>query len=124
MLKPQNSLRKEHEDVHFCAAAVKHLKELCELMGKDAVFAMSQDDNAQVPLGKTACKVQQKVVMSMKFLKLAQDHDYVAGPGHNMVPSVYAGLEFKDKKLSYSGPTYIAVRSGKHVGSSAETLRS
>jgi len=43
----------------------------------------------------------------------------IAGSKHKLIPSVYAGLVIKEQKLSYSGPTYIAIRSGKHDSSSA-----
>ncbi len=33
--------------------------------------------------------------------------------------SVYAALLINDSRVSYSGPTYIAIRSGKHDTSTA-----
>lgn len=48
----------------------------------------------------------------------------VAG-GHKLIPSVYVGIEIKPgdmgnhSAVTYSGPTFIAVRSGKHSSSTA-----
>ena len=55
------------------------------------------------------------------------DHDFVKATKHKLTPSVYAGCEIrsvtakKDPELSYSGPTYISIRSGKHESSTAYT---
>lgn len=44
---------------------------------------------------------------------------------HKLIPSVYAMMEVNDsmqgnkEAVTYSGPTYIAVRSGKHCSSTA-----
>ncbi|CAF4403449.1 unnamed protein product, partial [Adineta steineri] len=40
---------------------------------------------------------------------------------HKQIPSVYGILVFKNQQLSYSGSTYIVVRSGKHDYSTAFT---
>ena len=45
--------------------------------------------------------------------------------GHKLIPSVYAGIQIQPNGLrnpeavGYSGPTYIAIRSGKHSSSTA-----
>ena len=50
------------------------------------------------------------------------DHDFVVGGKHNLIPSVYANCEVTpDGKVSYSGDTIINIRSGKHDNSSAYT---
>ena len=55
------------------------------------------------------------------------DHDFVKATQHKLCPSVYAGCEIRptsargDPEITYSGPTYIAVRSGKHESSTAYT---
>jgi len=44
---------------------------------------------------------------------------------HKLIPSVYAGIQIngdgfgKPEAVTYSGPTYIAIRSGKHASSSS-----
>ena len=50
------------------------------------------------------------------------DHDFVVGGRHNLIPSVYAVCEITSEgKVSYSGDTFIKIRSGKHDSSSAYT---
>lgn len=51
------------------------------------------------------------------------DRDWVVAGGHKLIPSVYAGIIIKSSEMgirsavTYSGPTFIAVRSGKHTSS-------
>lgn len=53
------------------------------------------------------------------------DHDWVVAERHKLIPTVYAMMEVKDgmkgnkEAVTYSGPTYIAIRSGKHCSSTA-----
>ncbi|KAF2901473.1 hypothetical protein ILUMI_04711 [Ignelater luminosus] len=54
LIRPSNSLRKEHEDTHFCAGQIKHIRDLAELLGPQAVNVLSVDDKARVPLGLPA----------------------------------------------------------------------
>ena len=50
------------------------------------------------------------------------DHDFVVGGRHNLIPSVYAVCEVTSEgKVSYSGDTHISIRSDKHDKSSAYT---
>ena len=55
------------------------------------------------------------------------DHDWVIAARHKLIPSVYAGIIIKPdmmgrpEAVSYSGPTYISIRSGKHSSSTADT---
>ena len=52
------------------------------------------------------------------------DYDFVKATKHKLTPSMYASCEFCATSLkvipemSYSGPTYIAICSGKHDSSS------
>lgn len=79
------------------------------------------------PSEKTAAKVQAPVLMHVEYRVRLDDHDFVVGERHQLTPSVYAGIVIQEDRIgskeavSYSGPTYIAVRSGKHSGSSAST---
>ena len=53
------------------------------------------------------------------------DHDFIKATKNKLTPSVYAECEirspsaFADSKISYSGPTYVTIRSGKHDSSKA-----
>ena len=49
------------------------------------------------------------------------DHNFPIGERHKLIPSIYASCLMKDGKIGYGGPTYIAIRSGKHDSSTAKT---
>ena len=99
------------------------MKDLAEFLGPDSVFFISQDDKARVPLGLPASNKQVRIAMHLQYIIHLPDHDWVVGERHKLIPSVYAACEIKDK-LTCNGPTYIAVRSGKHDHSnSASHLR-
>ena len=59
--------------------------------------------------------------MHLDYKVSLPDHDWVIATKHKLIPSVYAPLLIDDDKVKYSGPTYIAIRSGKHDSSSATT---
>ena len=63
--------------------------------------------------------------MNMEYQVKLPDHDFVIANGHKLTPSVIAGLQIESDKivgaLTSSGPTYIAIRSGKHDSSIAAT---
>ena len=84
------------------------------------MFVLSQDDKARVPLGLPAAKEQAPILMHMEYRIELPDHDWVVAQKHKLIPSVYAGLKMESSgKIQYSGPTFIAVRSGKHDKSTA-----
>lgn len=61
--------------------------------------------------------------MHLEYQVTLPDHDYVIAPNHKLIPSVIGSMEIKKNCLSpdaitYSGATYIAIRSAKHCGSS------
>ena len=61
----------------------------------------------------------------MEYQVTLSDHDFVVGSKHKVIPSVIGDMKVVKSKdltndtVSYSGPTYIAIRSTKHSGSSA-----
>jgi hypothetical protein len=118
LLRPQNSAHREHEDGHFAATTISHLKDLCVLFGGQAVCFLSQDDKARVPLALPAASKQAPILMNVQYRVKLPDHDWMVGPRHKFIPSVYAFCEIKET-VSYSGPTFIAIRSGKHDSSTA-----
>ena len=84
-----------------------------ELIGINQIFFLSQDDKARVPIGVTAANLQAPLLMRMEYKVSLPDHDFVVGEGHKLIPSVYAACDISHQhKVTYSGPTYIAVRSG------------
>ncbi|XP_065654290.1 uncharacterized protein LOC136080871 [Hydra vulgaris] len=63
--------------------------------------------------------------MHYEYQVTLPDHDWVVAAKHKPIPSVYVGITIKKDGLgktdavTYSGPTYIAVRLGKHASSTA-----
>lgn len=79
----------------------------------------------RVAIGITAANVQAPMLMHMQYRVKLPDHDWVVAAGHKLIPSVYAGIAVDRNGLGmpgavgYSGPTYVAIRSGKHFSSTA-----
>ncbi|CAM4979531.1 unnamed protein product [Rotaria socialis] len=119
LVRAQNMGRKKHIDSHFSAATINYLKDLANLFGSSSTLVISQDDKARVPLGLPAAKTQAPILMHLEYRIQLPDHDFVLADRHKLIPSVYAGLDFKNGSLSYSGPTFISIRSGKHDSSTA-----
>ncbi|KAG5878925.1 hypothetical protein JTB14_034434 [Gonioctena quinquepunctata] len=100
---------------------------IASILGPDQVFFISQDDKAWVPIGVTAANKQAPLLMHMEYRIKLPDHDWVIAERHKLIPSVYAGIKITSSMLGqpqavgYSGPTYIAIRSGKHSSSTANT---
>ena len=125
LTKASNTQRKKHADANFAFASFGYVHEICSWFGPEVVSFISVDDKARVPLGITAAKSQAPIVMHMDYKIRLPDHDFAIAERHKLIPSVYAACEikpntFKDA-LTYSGPTYIAIRSGKHDTSNAFT---
>lgn len=127
LIRAQNSLHKDHKDAKFAAATISNLNELASFLGHDDVALISQDDKCRVPIGITAAKAQAPILMHMQYRVSLPDHDWIVGEKHKLIPSVYAGLVIREngygskETVSYSGPTYISIRSGKHSSSTAKT---
>ena len=115
LCKAQNDLRKPHMDGHFAMASVKHANELAAMFSAENVFYLSQDDKARVPIGLPVSQRQTALLMHVEYKVKLPDHTFPIGEKHKLIPSVYAScLKNKDGSIGYSGPTYIAIRSGKH----------
>ena len=62
------------------------------------------------------------MLMSMRARVRISDHDFPVGSRHLLVPSVMAHCEINlQSGVTYSGDTYIGIRSSKHNNSSAFT---
>lgn len=125
LLKAQNDFHAKHIDTQFCTATLRHLEELSSLLGPSEVCFLSQDDKSRVPIGITAANKQSPLLMHVEYRVSLPDHDWVIAARHKLIPSVYAGIQIKPNGLGtreavgYTGPTYIAIRSGKHSSSTA-----
>lgn len=121
LIKPSNTLRKRHEDRSFAKSVFEMAEEFATLFDPDSVFYLSQDDKARVPLGLPVSKKQTALVMHVDYRVTLPDHDFPIGEKHKLIPSVYAACNVKDEKVTFSGPTYIAIRSARHDKSTAKT---
>jgi hypothetical protein len=125
LIRAQNDHHTKHIDGLFCTATIRHLEELASILGPNEVCFVSQDDKARVPIGLTAANKQSPLLMHVEYRVSLPDHDWVVAAGHKLIPSVYAGIQIQCNGLGnreavgYSGPTYIAIRSGKHSSSTA-----
>ena len=67
------------------------------------------------------------MLMHMEYQVTLPDHEFVVAPKHKLIPSVIGDMKLvKNKDLAndavtYSGATYIGIRSVKHSASSAFT---
>ena len=119
--RPKNDLRKKHPDGDFAMASVMFTRELANLFGDNHVFFLSQDDKTRVLLGLPISKKQTAILMHLECKVTLPDHDFPIGEKHELIPSVYAACLKKDGEVSYNGPTFISIRSGKHDKSCAKT---
>ena len=120
LIRPQNDLRKKHPDRIFAAETSKAADAIAAFLGPEACIHASQDDKSSVPIGRTAAKKQAPLLMSMRVRVRLPDHDFVVGSRHLLVPSVIAHCRIDPGQgVTYTGETYIAVRSSKHNNSSA-----
>ena len=125
--KAKKTLRNRHDDANFTFATKRYMQDIASLLGQENVFALSVDDKAKVPIGVTAATKQSPLIIHMTHEIRLPDHDFVKATKHKLTPSVYAACEIhatsskSDPEISYSGPTYIAIRSGKTDSSAAYT---
>jgi hypothetical protein len=125
LLKASNDQHQNHADGIFCTTTIRHLEQIASMLGPKEVIFMSQDDKARVSIGVTAAVKQKQMLMHLQYRVSLPDHDWVKASKHKLIPSVYGLMEIQENGLgnpqsvSYSGPTYIAVRSGKHSTSTA-----
>ena len=60
----------------------------------------------------------------MEYKVILPDHDDVVASQHKLIPSVIGDMQVRENEffgdaVTYFGPTYCAIRSAKHSGSSA-----
>ncbi|GBP81709.1 Probable uridine nucleosidase 2 [Eumeta japonica] len=127
LARATNDEHKSHPDGKFCTASIRAIESLASMLGPAQVFFLSQDDKARIPIGKTAVEKQAPFLMHMEYRVRLPDHDWVVAEKHKLISTVYAGIEIntdgmgRPEVVTYSGPTYVAIRSGKHSSSSART---
>ncbi|CAH1113118.1 unnamed protein product [Psylliodes chrysocephalus] len=109
--------------IQNAVAQKKHRDEnIAPILGPHQVFSI-----ARVPIGVTAANKQASLLMHMEYRIKLPDHDWVIAERHKLIPSIYPGIKITSSMLGqpqavgYFGPTYIAIRSGKHSSSTANT---
>lgn len=111
----------------FTYVLYRSLEHIISTLGSSQVIVISQDDKSRVPIGLAAANKQAPILMHLDYKIRLPDHDWVIAPQCKLIPSVYAGINIKDGKIgdpntvTYSGPTYIAIRSAKHSSSTASS---
>ena len=120
LTRPENNLRQKVKDRMFAKSFMDDLINVCKLFGPQSVLFLSNDGRARVHLA--AAFLQPPILMHMEYKVRLPDHNFVVGPRHTLIPSVYGVCEIKENgELSNSGDTFIRLRSGKHDSSSAHT---
>ena len=125
LFKAQNSKHASHVSTRFARSSIKALEEIATILGPEEVVFHSMDDKAKVPIGITVAEKQTPLLMHMEYQVTLPHHDFIVGSRHKLIPSVVGDMKVvKSKQLTndgvtYSGPTYIAIRSAKHSGFSA-----
>ena len=101
-------------------ASVKYARELADLFSDEHVFFLSQDDKARVPIGLPISKKQDVMLMHLEYKLSLPDHDFPIGKSHKLKKVCASCNRRKENDgIGYGGPTYIAIRSGKHDESCA-----
>ena len=95
---------------------------VAKIFGPHALTFLSNDDEATVPLGLAAATLQAPILMHLDYKVTLPDHSFVVATSHKLIPSVYGVYEITDNgEVSYSGETFIKIRSAKYDTSNAYT---
>ena len=100
------------------------MRDIVSLFGSDNAFVLSVDDKAKAAVDVTAVTKQAPLIMHVTYEIQLPDHYFAKATKHKLTPFVYAACEifFKSRsRNNLSGPTNIAIRSGKHNCSTAYT---
>ena len=125
LYKSLNSKHASHTSTKFARASIRSLEGLAVIWVPAEVTFDSQDDKAKVSTGLTAANKQAPMLMHMEYQVPLPDHDFVVAPKHKLIPSAIGDVKLVKSKdltndaVTYSGATYIGIRSAKHSASSA-----
>ena len=79
---------RDHPDGHYCLASVKCAKQFATVFA-DMSVVISQDDKAKIGLGVPAVGRTFHTLQSVNEPVCVADHDFPAGNGQKLIPSVY-----------------------------------
>ena len=96
LIRPENNLPKKNKDRMFAKSYMDNLINVCKFFGPQSVLFLSNDDKARVLLGLAAAFLQAPMLMHMEYEVRLPDHNFVLGPRHALIPSVYGVCEIKE----------------------------
>lgn len=67
LVRAQNDARVKHIDTYFAQTTIRFVETVASFLSPEAVFFMSQDNKALVPLGLTAATKQAPILMHMEY---------------------------------------------------------
>ena len=112
---------RDYPDGHYCLASVKYARQFATAFADKSVI-ISQDDKAKIGLGVPAVGQTFHTLQSVHEPVRVADHDFPAGSGQKLVPSVY--LMIKPNELNdelRTGQLAIFVRRQWSLGTSSIT---
>ena len=119
LVRPSNDMRKKHPDRVFARESCRGVDEIVTYFGPGSAVFLGQDDKSSVPLGVPCAKKQSSILMNMRVRVRLPDHDFESWKSSSP-HTLSAGCVSHHPgggELSYTGPTYVAIRSSKHNGS-------
>ena len=125
-LNDSKEVQKGHPDQEFCAASLQYIDSLASILGPKEVFYLAQDHRARVSLGMTAPCKQAPLLMRMEYNVCFPDTQSILADQQKLIPSVYGGVVINsqsmgdDQAVLFSGPTYVAIRTGSQGYPTAE----
>ncbi|CAG8736863.1 35170_t:CDS:2 [Gigaspora margarita] len=125
LLRLQNTARKRHKNTYFCASLVRNIKEIVSLLESQSVLIIFQDNKARIPLGLAIANKQAPILMRVEYRVELPDHNWIIAKKHKLILFDYAILKMQNNKyrnteaITYSGSTFIRIRSGKPDTSTA-----
>ena len=112
---------RDHPNRHYCLASVKCAKKFASLFA-DASVVISQDDKAKIGLGVPAVGRTFRTLQSVNEPMSVADHDFPAGFGQKLIPSVYLMIKPNEKNDDLrTGQLAIFVRRQWSFGTSSLT---
>ena len=104
-------------------ALIRSVEELAAILDPAKLTFHSQDRKTKVRIGLTAANKQAFMFIHMEYQVTLPDHDFVVAPKDKLIPSVIGDMKLVKSKdltndgVTYSGATYIGIRSAKHSAS-------
>ena len=96
LIQPENNLRKKNKDRMFAKSYMDDLINVCKFFGPQSVLFLWNDNKTSVALGLSAASLQAPILMHMEYKVRLPDHNFVVGPRHTLIPSVYGVRKIKE----------------------------